>query len=163
MNPRISPSMKTWGRIATRSSKSMRYRATVADRARQRRAVWTSRSPPRFGVAAAMRARTGGALRGHAVGRGQAPLPARSRGGPVPPSMAGAAVPAFTPAGWWLLLRGRRGDGQPLHFLVVAPLLRVVAGHLEHEVERLLRVALVVELDRARDARVLHGADRLGD
>src|SRR5262245_17099428 len=54
-----------------------------------------------------------------------------------------------------LLLEWRRCDGEALGFLVVSPLLGVVAGHLHDVVRGLLRVALVVELDGPGHARVL--------
>src|SRR5207248_9251453 len=57
----------------------------------------------------------------------------------------------------------RGGDGESLRFLVLAPFLGVVAADLHDIVGRLLRIALVVELDRARHAVVLDFADRGGD
>jgi len=57
----------------------------------------------------------------------------------------------------------RRRDGETLRFLVLAPFLGVVAADLHDVVGRLLRIALVVELDRTRHAVVLHFADRRGD
>src|SRR5215510_7603652 len=98
MKPRMIPSSKTWGKMPTRSGRSMRQG-------------------------------------GSRVGGGAASHPDR------------------------LLLGRGSGDGQALDFLVVAPLLGVVAGHLKHEVEGLLGIALVVELDGAGDAGVLHLAD----
>src|SRR5207248_3860042 len=62
-----------------------------------------------------------------------------------------------------LLLHRRGGDGESLRFLVLAPFLGVVAADLHDIVGRLLRIALVVELDRARHAVVLDFADRGGD
>ena len=44
------------------------------------------------------------------------------------------------------LLR-RRGDGEPLDFFVIAPLLGIVADHLENEVKGLLPITLFVEID----------------
>src|SRR3989339_1301955 len=63
--------------------------------------------------------------------------------------------PLSVHAGVLGLLERRGRDGQPLHFLVVAPLPGIVGGHLEHEVKGLLRIAFLVELDRSRDPRVL--------
>jgi hypothetical protein len=60
------------------------------------------------------------------------------------------------------LLRGRRGDRQPLDFFVVAPLFGIFAGHLEHEVQGRLRVALGVELHVAGDPLVPDVAYRRG-
>src|SRR5262245_47886517 len=62
-------------------------------------------------------------------------------------------------AAWLLLLGRRRRDLHPLHGLVVVPLL----GDLDHEVDGLLGVTLVVELDVAGDPAVLHLPDRRGD
>src|SRR5438132_2022050 len=62
-----------------------------------------------------------------------------------------------------LLLHRRGGDGESLRFLVVAPLLGVVGADLHDVVGCLLRIALVVELDRARHAVVLLFANRGGD
>src|SRR3979411_388656 len=62
-----------------------------------------------------------------------------------------------------LLLHRRGGDGESLRFLVLAPFLGVVAADLHDVVGRLLRIALIVELDRARHAVVLHFADGGGD
>src|SRR6267143_3451777 len=61
-----------------------------------------------------------------------------------------------------LFLRsGGSGDRQLLDDLIVAPLPGVVAGDLQDEVERLLAVALAVELDVTRDAvGELGAADR---
>src|SRR3989442_11861969 len=100
MNPRMSPSSRTWGRMPRRSGRSMRE---------------------------------GGGMRSGPAG------PARSDSGPA------------------LVLRGAGGrDRELLHDLVVAPLLRIVAVDLEHEVQRLLPIALGVELDVAGDAGQLH-------
>src|SRR5205807_8999526 len=66
---------------------------------------------------------------------------------------SGPAGPARSDSGPALVLRGARGrDRELLHDLVVAPLLRIVAVDLEHEVQRLLPIALGVELDVAGDA-----------
>src|SRR5262249_52984179 len=100
MKPSRRPSSRTWGKIPTRSAKSM-GRSAAARR-------WTTRRRRR---------------------------------------------------GVRLLLHGRRRDGQTLGFLVLAPLLRIVGGDLHDVVRGLFRVTLVVELDRARHARVLHLAD----
>src|SRR5258705_4125296 len=54
------------------------------------------------------------------------------------------------PSGQTLLLEGRRCDGEALRFLVLSPLLGVVAGHLHPVVRRLLWVVLVVELYGSR-------------
>src|SRR5262249_55128616 len=65
-----------------------------------------------------------------------------SRGTPGPPPL-------------WLALflgGGGSGDRQLLDDLVGAPVRRIVAGNLQHEVQRLLAVALAVELDVAGDA-----------
>src|SRR5262245_103468 len=62
-----------------------------------------------------------------------------------------------------LLLHGRRSDGQALGFLVLAPLVRIVGGDLHDVVRRLLGVALVIELDGARHAGVLHLANGARD
>src|SRR5262249_57186341 len=56
---------------------------------------------------------------------------------------------------WLRLLALWSRDGQLLDDLVVAPLLRIVVGHLEHEVLRLLAITFPVEGDVAGDAREL--------
>src|SRR2546427_11278598 len=73
------------------------------------------------------------------------------------PVEAGAPAADVSPAR--LLLFGR-ADGQLLDDLVVAPLRRVVAHHLQHEVEGLFPVALRVEFALAGDAAVLRLPDR---
>src|SRR2546428_12004484 len=65
----------------------------------------------------------------------------------TPPGSSGPA-----PSDGTLFLGGGSGDRQLLDDLVVAPLSGVVAGDLQDEVERLLAVALAVELDVAGDA-----------
>src|SRR5207244_12710932 len=56
---------------------------------------------------------------------------------------------------------GRRGDGEALGLLVLAPLLGIVVRDLQYVVRGFLGIALVVELDRPRHAAVLDLADRL--
>src|SRR6266571_9454631 len=88
-----------------------------------------------------------------------------ARAGGAPDDRAGPARGADPPgpeSRRCLLLLGR-GDSQLLDDLVVAPLGRVVADDLEHEVERLLPVALAVELDVTGDAVVLDLAHRRRD
>src|SRR5438128_8411398 len=68
---------------------------------------------------------------------------------------------AAAPSDGTLFLGGGSGDRQLLDDLVVAPLSGVVAGDLPGEVERLLALALAVELDVAGDAvGELGAADR---
>src|SRR5205807_7226744 len=74
----------------------------------------------------------------------------RAAGRPGPPCRASSG----------LFLGGGCGDRELLDDLVVAPLLGVVADDLEHEVQRLLAIALAVELDLAGHAVVLDLADR---
>src|SRR5438876_852893 len=77
----------------------------------------------------------------------------RAAGWPGPPCRASSG----------LFLGGGCGDRELLDDLVVAPLLGVVADDLEHEVQRLLAIALAVELDLAGHAVVLDLADRRRD
>src|SRR5438445_727631 len=78
---------------------------------------------------------------------------------PYARKVRGSSGPA--PSDGTRFLGGGSGDRQLLDDLVVAPLSGVVAGNLQDEVERLLAVALAVELDVAGDAvGELGAADR---